>query len=205
MKAAGIPSRRDGEGAVPINKKWFVDRMADRQISQNQLAKFLNLHGAALSRTFSGDRRMQTQEAIAIANLLGVTLDEVLTHAGVRTELPGGTKAQVRGSVKNGVVHPSRSARPVKAPEPGFEALTVPETRWTLFYKPASAISPDAIGRLAVVELLDQTYKGSSKVVVGTVHATDRSGRYDVELFQSGELLTSERIASASPVFWIGT
>lgn len=69
---------------MPIDTKWFTDRLADQRMSQRGLARALGLDPAAVSLTLRGKREMKIAEAAAIARLLGVPADEVMEHAGVR-------------------------------------------------------------------------------------------------------------------------
>lgn len=69
-----------------VNTAWFKARLADRRMSQRNLAKLLGLDPAALSLTFRGKRHMKISEAVAIARMLGVPADEVMEHAGVRMD-----------------------------------------------------------------------------------------------------------------------
>lgn len=74
---------------MSINTHWFQNRLADRRLSQRGLAKKLGLDPAAVSLMFRGKRRMQMHEAADVAHLLGVTMNEVLEHAGIRAPTNG--------------------------------------------------------------------------------------------------------------------
>ena len=65
-----------------IDTRWFQDRLADKQLSQRQLAARLRLDPAAVSLMLRGRRKMSVAEAAEIANYIGVEVDEVLRHAG---------------------------------------------------------------------------------------------------------------------------
>ena len=65
-----------------IDNRWFIGRLADKQISQRKLAKHLGLDPAAVSLMLRGKRKMSASEAADIARLLGVGTDEVLARAG---------------------------------------------------------------------------------------------------------------------------
>ncbi|CAB4121878.1 HTH_XRE domain containing protein [uncultured Caudovirales phage] len=76
---------------MPVDTKWFRDRLDDRRMSQRGLARQLGLDAAAVSLMFRGKREMKIAEAAAIARLLGVPADEVMEHAGVRIATKGVT------------------------------------------------------------------------------------------------------------------
>lgn len=65
-----------------IDTRWFQDRLADKRLSQRQLAARLQLDPAAVSLMLRGRRKMSVAEAAEIASYLGVEVDEVLRHAG---------------------------------------------------------------------------------------------------------------------------
>lgn len=69
-----------------IDAQWFKERLAERQMSQRQLAKKLGIDQSAISLTLAGKRRMQFKEAAEIARLIGSPVSEVLRHAGVPVE-----------------------------------------------------------------------------------------------------------------------
>jgi transcriptional regulator with XRE-family HTH domain len=74
---------------MPIDTKWFKDRIADKRMSQRGLARALGIDSGALSLTLRGLRGMKMTEAADIARLLGVPVDEVIQHAGVRIDSKG--------------------------------------------------------------------------------------------------------------------
>ena len=76
---------------MPVNTKWFQDRLADQRMSQRGLARAMGLDPAAISLTLRGKREMKIAEAAAIARLLGVPADEVMEQAGVLVASKGKT------------------------------------------------------------------------------------------------------------------
>jgi transcriptional regulator with XRE-family HTH domain len=65
-----------------VDTRWFHNKLQDKQMSQRGLAKLLDLDPAAVSLMLKGRRKMSAAEAAEIANLLGVSVDEVLTRSG---------------------------------------------------------------------------------------------------------------------------
>lgn len=156
---------------MPIDTRWFQDLLADRRISQRGLAKKLGLDPAAVSLMFRGKRRMQMHEAADVAHLLGVSLDEVLAHAGIRpprcesehTELTvplvhwmdgqgemhaiePGQRIEIKGSLPDEVI--ACQCRTAMSPIEHMD-------RWVLFFQaPLKAgVQPDAVGRFSVMRL----------------------------------------------------
>lgn len=75
-------SRFDVEGVEP-NTRWFQNRIADVRLSQRRVAKHLGLDPAAVSLMIRGKRKMSAAEAAELARLLGVTVNDVMHHAGI--------------------------------------------------------------------------------------------------------------------------
>lgn len=66
-----------------IDKDWFFNKLLQRERSLRGLARHMRIDPSAVSRMFSGERRMQMDEITKIASFLGVSASEVLLHAGV--------------------------------------------------------------------------------------------------------------------------
>lgn len=66
-----------------IDTKWFVDRLADRDMSQRALAKLMGLDPAAVSLMFRGKRRMSMAEAAQLATILDIAPSEMFERAGI--------------------------------------------------------------------------------------------------------------------------
>ena len=72
-----------------IDKDWFHQKLSDKSKSLRGLARHMELDPSAVSRMFSGQRKMQLEEAKEIAVFLGAPVSEVLGHAGVSIDLDG--------------------------------------------------------------------------------------------------------------------
>ena len=75
--------------AQPVNKQWFMDKLEEKRLSLRGLARHLKLDASAVSRTLSGQRKMQMDEAHSIALFLHAPVAEVMRHAGVAKDLDG--------------------------------------------------------------------------------------------------------------------
>lgn len=71
-----------------IDTQWFVDRLADRDLSQRGLAKLMNLDPAAVSLMFRGRRKMTMAEAAQLATILDVAPADMFERAGIATKHP---------------------------------------------------------------------------------------------------------------------
>lgn len=72
-----------------IDREWFFNKLDGGGKSVRGLARHLDLDPSAVSRMFSGARRMKMEEADKIALFLGAPVSEVLKHAGVSFDLDG--------------------------------------------------------------------------------------------------------------------
>jgi transcriptional regulator with XRE-family HTH domain len=153
---------------MPIDTRWFRDRLADQRMSQRGLARQLGLDAAAVSLMLRGKREMKIAEAAQIARLLGVPADDVMTHAGVRID-SGNTMVPVAAYVDgSGEVHWQDGAE--ATPHPGgilqSDAMAI-ECRtagtpldhingWLLFAPDVRhGVQPEAVGRLSLCRLKD--------------------------------------------------
>lgn len=75
---------------MKIDTEWFTEQILQSKYgSQVQLSKAMTqylgrtIDQPMLSRMLRGDRKILLEEAVAIADLLGVSLLEISAHAGV--------------------------------------------------------------------------------------------------------------------------
>lgn len=66
-----------------FDKEWFVRKLEENNKTLRGLARHMELDPSAVSRMLDGKRRMKMDEANSVASFLSVTVDEVLSHAGV--------------------------------------------------------------------------------------------------------------------------
>ncbi|MCV6545915.1 MAG: helix-turn-helix transcriptional regulator [Cohaesibacter sp.] len=68
---------------IKINKDWFMSAFKDRGTSLRRTAKHLEIDPSAMSRTLSGQRKLQMNEAQALARFLNIPVADVLANAGM--------------------------------------------------------------------------------------------------------------------------
>jgi transcriptional regulator with XRE-family HTH domain len=85
-----------------IDTRWFQTRLADRHVSQRQLAKRLGLDPAAVSLMLHGRRKFTAKEAVEIARVLGVELEAVVTKAGLGRGVGGLLRGSGEGAPEGG-------------------------------------------------------------------------------------------------------
>lgn len=98
-----------------VDKEWFFERLSERKQSLRSLAKHMDLDPSAVSRMLSGQRKMQMEEAGAIASFLRAPVSEVLRHAGVALDIQGQPSRVVLAATitQNGVVDRLTEPRPL--------------------------------------------------------------------------------------------
>jgi hypothetical protein len=100
--------------ASGIDSAWFKKKLGQAKQSMRGLAKYMDLDVAAVSRTFSGNRKLQLSEATKIAHFLRVPLGEVLRHAGVGNVENGERPILISAAVnESGQVQKLKKAMPM--------------------------------------------------------------------------------------------
>jgi transcriptional regulator with XRE-family HTH domain len=189
---------------MPIDTAWFSQRMADRQLSQRQLAKLMGVDPAAVNRMLLGKRRMTLEEAAQIAVLLNSTTTDVLTAAGV--SLPSDNRVRLVGYVGQGgkVTMEAEGLHDMVDAPPGLgpDAIALQarhggqEDGWVYFLADGHAAPDRAVGSLSLVAVKD------NGLVLANVRRGYRAGTYNLS---GGHDATNVGLAWASPVLWIKT
>lgn len=68
---------------IPVDSEWFRRKFAEKGASYRAFAREHDMDPSAVSRMLSGDRRMQMDEAKAIAHFIGAPVSEVMKHAKI--------------------------------------------------------------------------------------------------------------------------
>lgn len=148
-----------------LDTAWFLDRLADKQMSQRQLARLLGVDHASVYRLLRGKRQMRMKEAATFAALLGVEVSEVLAHAGVRIGDTGDKTVALIGTIDGeGEIHIDCCAEHVPAPAdiPDDAAAVRVQAQagpyalldgWIYICAKPAPPSPEAIGRMCAVKI----------------------------------------------------
>jgi transcriptional regulator with XRE-family HTH domain len=195
-----------------VNEKWFRDRITDRGTSARQVAHQMGLDPAAMSLMLRGKRGMSPQEAADLSQILGVSYEDVLKHAGIA--LPTDSKKMVpvvgvvddAGLVSATVSGPRRVERSVGTRD-DMAALRIqvpndPTDGWTAFYVPSGRLEPDAVGRLAVVQARG---KGAPRYlgVLQKGYERDKWSLVPLRVGVAGARVDGVAVEWAAPVLWI--
>lgn len=172
-----------------LNTRYFKALLADKGMSLRDLAKVMGMNHSQLSLTITaGTRRLQLDEAAQLSQIFSRPLHEIVENAGVNVRPMAGRRVSVIGAVTGeGTValHASDVVERTTAPEDIIGEVSAVQFRtagtpldwmdgWVCFYRPASEVAPDVLGRLCVARI-----KGGP-VVVATVKRGYSDGTYNL-------------------------
>lgn len=171
-----------------IDNEWFASRLKDQNMSLRSLAKNLGMDPSAVSRTLSGQRKMQMEEARQIANFLRVPVSDVMSHAGVSIAPNGAPNRIMLAAVitEDGLL--DRLLAPKTLPHALIErahaaiskagngriiaaqirASDGPLGLWddaVVLFMPTEIVEPDAIGTLAIYRRRDTDKQGIARLL----------------------------------------
>ena len=199
------------DAVMTMDTQWFIDRLAQRGMSQRGLAKLMNVDSSAVSLMFRGKRKITLEEAAQLAVLLDTTPQEILEHTGVR--VPAGDRmVKVIGFMQGDTsVHLAGEGahEMVEAPPglPGRAAAIQARTAGTdravwdgwLYYVAEDQMNPQAaLGNEALVAI-----KGDG-MRLAHVSKGYRRGTYNLTSSR-GQVTPNVELAWVSPVYWIKT
>jgi len=167
------------ELARVFDTRWFKTVIADKNLRQKDIAKQLQLDASAVSLMLRGKRDIKLEEAGELARILGVSVQEILDHAGV--DLPpdyvGVESVPVIGWIDDagclhegkGLLGPKRAVAPPQCVQgtvaarfqlSGAVGGFSMRDGWLIYWLPVEYVQPEAIGRKAVVTTRrDQTQR----------------------------------------------
>lgn len=199
-----------------VNTRWFQDHCRSRGLTQRFVAKALGVDPATLSMIFKGSRKLRLEEAVVIAELFSVGLDEVLVAAGISMGsvkptakgLEVGGWVDGEGRLHRGPVKGGRIAPPLPQGEAisGRVGVARYQTIGTLiealdgalvYYPVTDRLAVDALGRFCVVGL------ERGEMVVGTLKRGHVAGTFSV-LDLGGRVIAEDvAVEWAAAVIWL--
>lgn len=174
---------------MSVDRRFFETIMADKKLSMRALAARMGMTHSQLSLTFSGQRRMQLDEANQLAEILGVPLHRVATAAGVARAKANGRRCDVIGRMTAlGVVelHEPGVIERAQVPDAGLPADTIAvQARtadtpaswmdgWVFFCARTDQVEPDALGRFCLAKIAD------GDVVLASLRRGYREGTFNL-------------------------
>jgi len=200
---------------LPIDTKWFFDRIEDKKLTHRQVAAKLEMDPASLSHMLRGNRKVQLTDAQCLAETLGVPLPEVLAAAGIDVMAGAGKSVLITGWIgDDSVVTLEKPTGPRRVPSPeglpeGSAALRYQTAGsalelmdgWIVYYTPRQDVDAYVVGRLCVVQVAP---KGPR--YVRFVRRGYTRGTYNlISQLAEEKMIDSVQLAWASPVTWIKT
>lgn len=191
---------------IAVDRAWFEKRMDEKSLSLRDLAKLSGFHASNLSRVMRGMQPLRIEQAILISQALDAPLELVLGKAGIAVPVRA---IPVVGIVDDNLQISRNALRPAIPPLPSFPDLPLnavgvvctdtssPLSGWHFCFVPASAVSPDAVGRLCVVTL------ANGQEMIRFVRPSLRIGLYDLLPFFNKRPYTGVELVSAIPVLHI--
>ena len=154
---------------MDVNRRYFESLLADKGLSLRSLAQRMGMSHSQLSLTFSGQRKMQLDEAVALASIFGEPLHKIVEATGVNVRSTAGRRVSVIGAMQgDGTVdiHPpgvvERTTAPEDLPDPAIalQCRTAGTPLdwmdgWVFFCAEPSGFDPAVLGRFSYVKVKD--------------------------------------------------
>lgn len=191
-----------------MDKKWFMDRLADADKSQRALARALDRDPSSISLMFSGKRKMRMDEAEQIAAFIRQPVEAVLEKAGINlTSTREQRMVPLIGYIDQAMrVHYTDDYQDIQGylELPNDTVAIRAHTAgtymdlldgWVAFYKPQSDVDQALITRLCIVTL------HNDEVIIGCLRRGYISGKFNI--VTGFEVIENASISKASPVILI--
>jgi transcriptional regulator with XRE-family HTH domain len=189
---------------VAMDTDWFQNRLRDREISQRRLAEMLGLGPSAVSLMLRGKRKMTMTEAADMSRLLGIPVNDVMAHAGIRPGQPKQSVPLFGIMDKEGEIHTIKGGKRIAC------ALEMPDTAlavqvqdsefiadgMTFFYEPRAGIDAESVGRFCVIEL------ATGQRHIRFLKPGRERGLYNLVGWFSVSI-ENVKVKTASPILWI--
>jgi transcriptional regulator with XRE-family HTH domain len=197
------------------NTRWFQSELQRNNITQRRVARALNLDPSSITLMFHGKRKLQIKEAVQLANLFGVPLDDVLSNAGLKTETKESTELlPIEGWIDGEMrIHWGQPKGQKTAPIPSFGGKNIKVLRYQtigsniesldgglVYYSESKGLHSDSIGRLCVVKRAEDR-RGSSLLAV--VKRGYSAGAFNLVDLAGRAVMEDAVLESASPVIWL--
>lgn len=188
--------------------EWFRSIMEERRISQRGLAKLLGCNASSVNRLVNGKRPIRFDEAESLAVLLGTSVADVLSRAGIEMDEAQGVESRLVGYIDgageayvdwgaSGETVPSLPSLPRSAVAIQYRTtLSAWESLdgWVVYVEPPEGRRiDDALNRLSLVTL------ESGMTLIGFLRRGYREGTYNVSNFGAANL-ESAVVKWATPV-----
>jgi transcriptional regulator with XRE-family HTH domain len=198
------------------NKRWFQNKLEERDLTYRSLAALMDMNGPDVSRIINGQRNIRAEEAGRLAKILRVPVEDILKRAAATSPISRYEKSDVKrspyvavvgyvdesGVVKRGGTASATERRVTRPARAGDDTIALrlldmgPLNGWLLYYAPQGYVHDKTVGSLCIVETDD------GRKLLRHVQATGRAKQYKLLDFTCNKEEISE-LKSASPIIWM--
>ena len=199
------------KGKAIVDVKWFNARRLELGIEQQDIAAAIGRSKSMISRILNGQRTLDAHDVAGLAAILKTSPDEILRRLGIAVSAPGvrvtgtvladGRISNVSAKVGSEIpmVGVPANSEAVVAASDGPTIATFAGAAFVFVRSGAdNPVPPDTFGKLCVIEA-----EGQVVPVLATMVKTPERGKMTLEVFQTGEKITTPRILRASAVIQI--
>lgn len=184
-----------------MKTQYFTDLMEKKGLNQVSLAKSLRLDRPTLNRILHGKRQLKLEEAVGLSGALEISLEDVLTAAGVNITPSRSDDVPIEGTLNEGfvvmkVTGVDRAPRPPGA-RGDLVAFKQPNGGLLYWQVQPGVDGKSCMGRLCVAEL------ANGMTVVGTLTRSESIDFYDLELYGTQSQMKNVKVKRAGPVLWL--
>jgi hypothetical protein len=193
---------------------WFKNQFASRDLTQRKVCKLIGINPTGLTLFLQGKRNLKNSYIVKLAETLGITIEDVLTHAGVPVH-SGGAKESVGvvGYVDaNFSVTFGPAKGPKAVPKPSFGGTEISAIRFqtagtplsgidgacAYFHKSEGKITNELAGKYAIVKIT-----GSKKWLLRVCNRGYRGGTWNLNLMNGTLKEEDVSLEAAMPVIWL--
>lgn len=210
--------RRTTEKHHP-NHRWFRSVLEQKGLNQSEVAKASEILATALSKALAGKRRFTIKEAAALSRVLDLPYTDVLHGLGIALDAPESPRScevsgWIDGSAQLRLRRPGdgqglrghktapcpfgdRDIRVARVQSIGTEHDGLDGALVYFRESKARGVDPNAIGRLALVELQ------GGDCVLRVVRRGYAAGRYNLTTLSGRIIEESVSVEAVHPVVWL--
>lgn len=173
---------------MTVDRRFFETLMTNKKLSLRALASRMDMKHSQLSLTFSGQRRMQLDEATKLAEIFGVPLHRIAEAAGVADSRSNGRRVPVLGAMLgdgtidmygDGVVERTIAPDGLADNVVAVQAHSADTSAswmdgWVFFCVRPTEVAPDAVGRFCFAKIAE------GPAVMATVRRGYRIGTFNL-------------------------
>lgn len=198
------------------NKRWFQNKLEERDLTYRSLAAMMDMNGPDVSRIINGQRNIRADEATRLAKILRVPVEDILKRATATSPISRYEKSDVKrspyvavvgyvdesGAVKKGGTATAAERRVTRPSRAGDDTVALrlldmgPLNGWLLYYAPLTYVHDKAVGSMCVVETED------GRKLLRHVQSSGRAKQFKLLDFTCNKEELIE-LKTAAPIIWM--